>query len=138
MLTIDPLCDAIAAGNTAFVKTSAYLPATSEVVKKIIEECFNEEFVAVVMGGRKENAVLLSEKQKPLALYIFSENNYNIDKITKEYRFGGGINDVVIHLAASEMGFDGVGERAMGQYRQKRVLMRFHTQKVLLTKRYGW
>ena len=38
MLTIDPLADAIAAGNTAVLKPSAYSPNTSEVIKKIIEE----------------------------------------------------------------------------------------------------
>ena len=56
LLTMDPLVDAIAAGNTAIVKPSAYSPATSEVIAKIIEECFVPEYVAVVTGGRKENA----------------------------------------------------------------------------------
>ena len=62
LLTIDPLADAIAAGNTVVVKPSAYSPATSEMVKKIIEECFPPEYVAVVTGGRKENAELLNKK----------------------------------------------------------------------------
>lgn len=62
LLTVDPLVDAIAAGNTAIVKPSAYSPATGEIIKKIIEECFPSEYVAVVLGGRKENAVLLEEK----------------------------------------------------------------------------
>ncbi len=62
LLTLDPLVNAIAAGNTAIVKPSAYSPATGEVVKKLLEECFSEEYVAVVTGGRKENAVLLDKK----------------------------------------------------------------------------
>ena len=62
LLTIDPLADAIAAGNTAIVKPSAYSPATSAVIKKIITECFPPEYVAVVTGGRKENATLLEQK----------------------------------------------------------------------------
>ncbi len=62
LLTIDPLADAIAAGNTVVVKPSAYSPTTSEMVKKIIEECFPPEYVAVVTGGRKENAELLNKK----------------------------------------------------------------------------
>ena len=40
LLTLDPLADAIAAGNTAIVKPSAYSPATSKIVEKIIRECF--------------------------------------------------------------------------------------------------
>ena len=62
LLTLDPLADAIAAGNTAIVKPSAYSPATSEIIRKIIEECFAEEYVAVVTGGRAENAALLEQK----------------------------------------------------------------------------
>ena len=62
LLTIDPLADAIAAGNTAIVKPSAYSPATSAVVEQIIAECFPPEYVAVVTGGRKENAKLLEQK----------------------------------------------------------------------------
>ncbi len=62
LLTIDPLADAIAAGNTAIVKPSAYSPATSRIVEKIITECFAPEYVAVVTGGRAENAALLEQK----------------------------------------------------------------------------
>ena len=62
LLTMDPLADAIAAGNTAIVKPSAYSPATSAVVEQIITECFPPEYVAVVTGGRKENAKLLEQK----------------------------------------------------------------------------
>lgn len=62
LLTIDPLADAIAAGNTAIVKPSAYSPATSRIVEKIITECFAPEYVAMVTGGRAENAALLEQK----------------------------------------------------------------------------
>ena len=62
LLTLDPLADAIAAGNTAIVKPSAYSPATSEIIKKIVSECFSENYVAVVTGGRKENSELLEKK----------------------------------------------------------------------------
>ncbi len=62
LLTMAPLVDAIAAGNTAVVKPSAYSPHTSEVIKRIIEECFEPEYVAVVSGGRKENSALLEQK----------------------------------------------------------------------------
>ncbi|MBQ8163955.1 MAG: aldehyde dehydrogenase [Clostridia bacterium] len=62
LLTLDPLADAIAAGNTAIVKPSAYSPATSRIVEKIIKECFDPEYVAVVTGGRSENTALLDQK----------------------------------------------------------------------------
>ena len=62
LLSIDPLADAIAAGNTAIVKPSAYSPATGKIIERIITECFAPEYVAVVMGGRSENAALLEQK----------------------------------------------------------------------------
>lgn len=73
LLTIDPLADAIAAGNTAIVKPSAYSPATSAVIEKIITECFKPEYVAVVTGGRKENATLL-EKKFDFVFFTGSQN----------------------------------------------------------------
>ena len=62
LLTLGPLVDAIAAGNTAVVKPSAYSPATGAVVQKLLSECFPPEYVAVVTGGRQENARLLEQK----------------------------------------------------------------------------
>jgi len=62
LLTIDPLADAIAAGNTVVVKPSAYSPQTSKIIERIIKECFPPEYVLVVTGGRKENAELLDKK----------------------------------------------------------------------------
>ncbi len=76
LLTIDPLCDAIAAGNTVVVKPSAYSPATTKVIKELIEGCFEPEFVAVVTGGRKENAELLNQKFD----FVFFTGSQNVGK----------------------------------------------------------
>ena len=62
LLTLDPLVDALAAGNTAIVKPSAYAPATAKIVEKLLSECFLPEYVAVVTGGRAENTALLEKK----------------------------------------------------------------------------
>ncbi len=62
LLTVDPIADAISAGNTSIVKPSAYSPATSKLVAELIAECFPEEYVAVVLGGREENSRLLEKK----------------------------------------------------------------------------
>ena len=62
LLTLDPLIDAIAAGNTAVVKPSAYAPCTSEVLQQLLKECFAPEYVAVVTGGRAENHALLQQR----------------------------------------------------------------------------
>lgn len=313
LLSMEPLVDAIAAGNTAILKPSAYSPSASEIIAKIISECFPSEYVAVVAGGRQENASLLhqkfdfifftgsrsvgkevllnaaehltpavlelggkspcivdsdadirlaakrivfgkflncgqtcvapdyilcersikdkliqevikqiksqygntplhnpdygkiinekhferlcrlidndklcyggetdpstlkiaptvmdhvsfddpvmqeeifgpvmpileydnfdslmnelKEKEKPLALYIFSENKAHIKRVTDELSYGGGcINDVVIHLATSSMGFGGVGESGMGSYHGKAGFDAFSHQKSVIEK----
>lgn len=74
LLTMDPLIDALAAGNTAIIKPSAYSPNTSNVIKEIVEECFAEEYVSVVLGGREENNYLLQQKFD----YIFFTGSKNV------------------------------------------------------------
>lgn len=76
LLTMDPLVCAIAAGNTAVVKPSAYSTATGAIVKKIIEEVYPPEFVAVVTGGREENTELLDKKFN----LIFFTGSTNVGK----------------------------------------------------------
>ncbi len=76
LLTIDPLVDAIAAGNTAIVKPSAYSPATSAIIAKLLGECFAPEYVAVVTGGRAENTCLLEQKFD----YIFFTGSQGVGK----------------------------------------------------------
>ena len=313
LLTLEPLANAIAAGNTAILKPSAYAPNSSKILSEIIKECFPPEYVALIEGGRKENSLLLSKKfdlvfftgsksvgkevlrhtaehltpavlelggkspcivdesakiplsakriifgkflncgqtcvapdyilchssvkkqlveelkkqivlqfgssplenesygkiinekhfnrltellqnstvlyggnwdenklkitptiveatkdskimedeifgpilpiltyetindvisyinskPKPLSLYIFSESKENINNITERISYGGGcINDVIIHLATSEMGFGGVGESGMGQYHGKAGFDAFSHKKSIVNKR---
>lgn len=81
LLTIDPLADAISAGNTAVVKPSAYSPSTSSIIEKIIGECFPTEYVAVITGGRKENAALLEKKFD----FIFFTGSQSVGKEVLSY-----------------------------------------------------
>lgn len=76
LLTFSPLVDAIAAGNTAVVKPSAYSYYTSKIIKGIVEECFQENEVAVVTGGREENTCLLQEHFD----YIFFTGSQSVGK----------------------------------------------------------
>ena len=62
LLTLGPLIDAIAAGNTVVIKPSAYAEHTSAVLKEMLKECFPSEYVAVVTGGRAENKELLEQR----------------------------------------------------------------------------
>ena len=73
--------------------------------------------------------------KNPLALYIFSENKAHIEEITNSVSFGGGcVNDVIIHLATSELGFGGVGESGMGSYHGKIGFEAFSHRKSIVDK----
>ena len=80
LLTIEPMVDAIAAGNTVILKPSAYSPNTSEVIAGLIEECFPGEYVKVVTGGRAENTCLLNEHFD----YIFFTGSQSVGKVVME------------------------------------------------------
>lgn len=102
LLTMDPLADALAAGNTAVVKPSAYSPETSKVMKEIIEECFCEEYVAVITGGRAENQSLLGSKfdyifftgSKNVGVEVLRKASANLTPVTLEL---GGKSPCIVH-----------------------------------------
>ena len=75
----------------------------------------------------------IRSRPEPLALYIFSENKMNQEKVLNSCSFGGGcINDTVIHLASSHMSFGGVGESGMGSYHGRKSFDTFtHYRSVL-------
>jgi aldehyde dehydrogenase (NAD+) len=75
-LTIAPLIGSIAGGNCTVVKPSAYSPATSAVMSKILGKCFERKYIAVIEGGRDANQALLDEKFD----YIFFTGGVSVGK----------------------------------------------------------
>lgn len=61
-LTLVPIACAIAAGNAVVVKPSAYSPATSLLLRSLVEESLEPGLVQVVLGGRAQNAGLLEQR----------------------------------------------------------------------------
>jgi coniferyl-aldehyde dehydrogenase len=53
LLTLSPLVNALAAGNHVMVKPSEIAPATSDAIRRMIDEAFPEEYVTVITGGRE-------------------------------------------------------------------------------------
>lgn len=77
LLALSPAVSAIAAGNTVIIKPSEYSPATSAVVKKIVERIFQPEHVAVVEGDVKTSSELLEQRLD----YIFFTGSTSVGKI---------------------------------------------------------
>jgi len=80
LLTIDPLADAIAAGNTAIVKPSAYSPATSATLARLIDDLFPSDYIACVLGGREQNQALLDQKFD----LVFFTGSQSVGKVVLE------------------------------------------------------
>lgn len=80
MLSVEPAIGAVAAGNCVVIKPSAYAPATSHVVAKLMRECFASHFVAVVEGGRAENTSLLAQRFD----FIFFTGSVRVGKLVME------------------------------------------------------
>ncbi len=79
-LSLAPLIGAIAAGNCAILKPSAYTPATSRAIAELISGCFDPSYIAVIEGGREQNQALLREKFD----YIFFTGSVEVGKLVME------------------------------------------------------
>ena len=79
-LTLNPLVAAIAAGNCAVVKPSAYAPHTAQILALLLRGLFPEQYVAVVEGGREENAALLEQEFDT----IFFTGSVEVGKVVME------------------------------------------------------
>ena len=61
-LALSPLIGAIAAGNCAIVKPSGEAPRTAAALQELIDECFEEEYIAVTDADQKPPHLLLQER----------------------------------------------------------------------------
>ena len=102
------------------------------------EEIFASILPVLTWKEPMEAIRFVQARPKPLALYLFTGSKA-MEKLVKDHcSFGGGcINDTVIHLATSHMGFGGVGESGMGQYHGKLSFDVF-THYRSIVKKYTW
>lgn len=102
------------------------------------EEIFGPLLPILTYKDIKEAKAFVTQREKPLALYLFTSNKEIEQYFVKYVSYGGGcINDTIVHLATSEMGFGGVGNSGMGSYHGKKSFDTFSHEKSLL-KKYCW
>lgn len=94
------------------------------------EEIFGPLLPILTYEHLDELIELLRSKEKPLALYLFSENKHHIKKVWHSLSFGGGaVNDTIMHISNSKLPFGGIGTSGLGAYHGKHSYDLFSHQK---------
>lgn len=84
------------------------------------EEIFGPILPVLEYDDISDTIPTINARQKPLALYLFSESKQVQKRILREVSFGGGcVNDTVMHVGSPYLPFGGVGESGIGAYHGK-------------------
>lgn len=81
------------------------------------EEIFGPILPVIPIDGIDEAIRFVNERDKPLALYLFSSDSRSVKRVTAETSAGGMcVNETLFHLAVPDLPFGGVGPSGMGRY----------------------
>jgi aldehyde dehydrogenase (NAD+) len=99
------------------------------------DEIFGPILPVLVFEDLAEVVSTINSRQRPLALYFFSNQRNNYQRIIEEVSFGGGcINDTLAHLINPHLPFGGTGSSGMGGYHGKASFDTFSHQKSIFKK----
>lgn len=99
------------------------------------EEIFGPILPVLIYESESDIDKVISKYEKPLAFYIFSENDSFTKKMILKYSFGGGcINDTLIHFSNKRLPFGGVGHSGIGAYHGKLSFDIFSHHKAVVKK----
>lgn len=102
------------------------------------EEIFGPILPFLSYPNLEEAFSLIRSFEKPLALYLFCNNQKTINKTLNSLSFGGGcINDTVVQVAIPDLGFGGVGHSGLGAYHGQKSFDAF-THRRSVFKRANW
>ncbi|MEI2362499.1 aldehyde dehydrogenase [Priestia megaterium] len=97
------------------------------------DEIFGPILPVIVYDEISEVIEAIVKRPKPLALYLFSEDEAIQDHILNSVSFGGGsINDTINHMTSHYLPFGGVGDSGMGAYHGKASFDTFSHAKSIL------
>ncbi|MEZ4288278.1 MAG: aldehyde dehydrogenase family protein [Polyangiales bacterium] len=81
------------------------------------DEIFGPVLPVISVTGVDEAIHRVNERDKPLALYVFSEDVNVQDRVIAQTSAGGTtVNHIWLHLSVPDLPFGGVGESGMGGY----------------------
>lgn len=114
------------------------LTGVNREMKIMQEEIFGP--VAPILGYRHlEDAIdQVNAYDKPLALYLFTKNNYAIQKVKQQTSSGAiTINDYQVHFTNPNLPFGGINQSGIGQYHGKYSFDTFTHEKAVF-KQFSW
>ncbi|MBI6050198.1 aldehyde dehydrogenase [Clostridium perfringens] len=99
-------------------------------------EIFGPIFLILPFENLDEVIRLVNSKDKPLAIYYFSEDKNKIEKVLNSTSSGGvTINDTLVHVSSSYLPFGGVGNSGMGEYHGKYSFDLFSNKKGIMNRK---
>ncbi|HII4458364.1 TPA: aldehyde dehydrogenase [Clostridium perfringens] len=99
-------------------------------------EIFGPIFPILPFENLDEVIRLVNSKDKPLAIYYFSEDKNKIEKVLNSTSSGGvTINDTLVHVSSSYLPFGGVGNSGMGEYHGKYSFNLFSNKKGVMNRK---
>ncbi|MFE6525789.1 aldehyde dehydrogenase family protein [Streptomyces sp. NPDC057794] len=102
------------------------------------EEIFGPILPIVTVPGLDEAIGFVNDRDKPLALYVFSESEDTRRRFAAETSSGGlGHGLPLAHLTVSDLPFGGVGESGTGSYHGRYSIETFSHRKAVLEKPLG-
>jgi len=103
------------------------------------EEIFGPILPIINVESTEEAINIINARDKPLALYVFTDRE-NVQEMFKKQTSSGGLlfNDTIMHLSVEELPFGGVGASGMGAYHGKHGFDTFTHMKPVLKKDLGW
>lgn len=97
------------------------------------EEIFGPILPMMTYKQLDEVIHMVNARPKPLALYLFTQNQNVQERIIEQISFGGGcINDTLMHVATPYLPFGGVGESGTGSYHGEHSFKAFSHMKSVL------
>ncbi|KFO94567.1 Fatty aldehyde dehydrogenase, partial [Buceros rhinoceros silvestris] len=101
--------------------------------KVMEEEIFGPVLPILTVKSVDEAVEFINSREKPLALYVFSNNKEVIKRVISETSSGGVTgNDVIMHFFLSTLPFGGVGNSGMGAYHGKHSFETFSHRRACL------
>ncbi|KAM9614943.1 aldehyde dehydrogenase family 3 member A2-like isoform 2-T8 [Morphnus guianensis] len=103
--------------------------------KVMEEEIFGPVLPILTVKSVDEAIEFINRREKPLALYVFSNDKKLIKRVISETSSGGVTgNDVIMHFFLSTLPFGGVGNSGMGAYHGKHSFETFSHRRACLIK----